>query len=134
MYRFTILGQDMDVILAVFGNIVSWMVRQFVPSLLPQLLPAIAEEDLSHNPSPNQTRCIAIGRPGGSEQLRIITLKPGYATAGYNVIGSTSTFMDIQTRALPKDTVVVQVSSFSVNFADCCIRWGVSITHLVLAA
>ena len=115
----------MDVILAVFGNIVSWMVRQFVPSLLPQLLPAIEEEDTSETTSVNQTKCIAIGRPGGSEQLRIITLKPGYATAGYNI---GTTFVNIsKTSPLPKDTVVVKVASFSVNFADCCIRWGVSL-------
>ncbi|CAJ1954223.1 unnamed protein product [Cylindrotheca closterium] len=119
---FTILGQDMDVILAVFGNIVSWMVRQFVPSLLPRLLPAIDEEDTSDTPSRDQTKCIAIGRPGGSEQLRVITLKPGYATAGYN-IGSPTLFVDVSS-SLPKDTVVVKVAAFSVNFADCCIRWG----------
>ena len=106
----------MDVILAVFGNIVSWMVRQFVPALLPQLLPAIEEEDKSDNPSSDQTKCIAIGRPGGSEQLRIITLKPGYATAGYNI---GSTFVNISKTPLPKDTVVVKVASFSINFADC---------------
>mmetsp|Transcript_29583 Transcript_29583/g.71197 ORF Transcript_29583/g.71197 Transcript_29583/m.71197 type:complete len:477 (-) Transcript_29583:14-1444(-) len=130
---FTIMGQDMDVILAVFGNIVSWMVRQFVPSLLPQLLPAIEEEDKSDNPSPDQTRCIAIARPGGSEQLRIITLKPGYATAGYNIAAGSS-FVNVgnngadnknnKNKLLPKDTVVVKVAAFSVNFADCCIRWG----------
>jgi hypothetical protein len=112
---FTILGQDVAVIVAVFANILSWFVRRFVPSWLPHLLPKINEEDTSEHPSPSQTKCIAIGRPGGSEQLRIVILKPGYATAGYNVGDS---FVDVS-KQLPKDTVVVKVCSFSINFADC---------------
>lgn len=120
----------MDVILAVFGNIVSWMVRQFAPTLLPQLLPAIDEEDLSDNPSPDQTKCIAIGRPGGSEQLRMITLKPGYATAGYNI---GSTFVNILNHnSLPQDTVVVRVASFSINFADCTFALWLELLHQII--
>ena len=81
--KFTILGQDLDVVIAVFSNILSWFVRSFCPWMLPFLLPKIEEEDLSNTRSDaSQTRCIAIGRPGGKEQLRIITLKPGFASAG----------------------------------------------------
>jgi hypothetical protein len=113
--QFTILGQDVEVIIAVFSNILSWFIRKFLPFLLPRLLPKIEEEDTSENPSPTQTRCIAIARPGGSEQLRIIVLKNGYATAGYNV---GNCFIDISGE-IPKDTVVVKIAAFSINFADC---------------
>lgn len=120
--KFTIFGQDIDVIMAVFGNILSWFVRCFCPWLLPSLLPTIEEEDTSESPSPSQTKCIAIGRPGGKEQLRIITLKSGYCTAGYNLGKS---FVDVSDpKTIPKDTMVVRICSFSINFADCAIRWG----------
>ena len=118
-----ILGQDLDVIIAVFANILSWFVSRFFPSFLPHLLPKIDEEDTSENPSPTQTKCIAIGRPGGMEQLRSITLKKGYATCGYN-IDNPSPFIDVVSQDLPPNTVVLRVHSFSVNYADCCIRWG----------
>ena len=83
--KFTFLGQDWDVIMAVFSNILSWFVRVFCPWLLPKLLPTIPEEhyeNLDGCPNASQTKCIAVGRPGGKEQLRIITLKPGFVTAG----------------------------------------------------
>lgn len=119
-----ILGQDVDVIIAVFANIASWFVRTFCPQLLPQLLPKIPEEDLSPSPSPNQTKCVAIGRPGGMEQLRLLTLKPGYATCGYNV-DNPSPFFDVsRNQNLPDNSIVVRVHAFSINYADCCIRWG----------
>jgi NADPH:quinone reductase-like Zn-dependent oxidoreductase len=121
--KVTVLGQDLDLIIAAFSNLLSWFVTRFCPSLLPYLLPKIEEEDTSTNPSsPNQTRCIAIGRPGGKEQLRLITLKPGYATCGYN-IDNPSPFIDVS-KELPPNTVVLRVHSFSINYADCCIRWG----------
>lgn len=120
--KLKILGQDWDVIVAVFSNILSWFVRRFFPHLLPVLLPKIEEEDSSPHALPSQTRCIAIGRPGGQEQLRLITLKPGYATCGYN-IDNPSPFVDVSGK-LPSKTVVLRVHSFSVNYADCCIRWG----------
>lgn len=138
--KFTVLGQDMDVIVAVFANILSWMVQRFAPFLLPRLLPVIQEEEIeASSPSSNQTKCIAIGRPGGKEQLRIITLKRGFATCGYNVAhggdetsndydnnqnsSSSSPFIDISQK-LPPNTVLVRVHAFSINYADCCIRWG----------
>jgi NADPH:quinone reductase-like Zn-dependent oxidoreductase len=120
-----VMGQDLDVIIAVFANILSWLVATFATSLLPHLLPTIDEEDRSERPSPSQTKCIAIGRPGGMEQLRLVTLKPGYVTRGYNV-GTGSPFVDVSCPDgdLPPGTVVLKVVAFSVNYADCCIRWG----------
>jgi NADPH:quinone reductase-like Zn-dependent oxidoreductase len=122
--KFTVLGQDWDVIVAVFANILSWFVRQFFPQFLPHLLPKIDAEDTTASPSSTttQTKCVAVGRPGGQEQLRVITLKPGFATCGYNVDNPTP-FIDIS-GALPSHSVVVRVHSFSINYADCCIRWG----------
>ena len=107
--------------MGVFSNILSWFVRKFFPSLLPHLLPKIEEEDIS-SPAFNQnqqTKCIAIGRPGGKEQLRLITLKPGFVTAGYNVGKS---FVNVS-NGLPPNTAVVRVSAFSVNFADCMLSF-----------
>lgn len=124
---FKLFGQDLDVILAVFANISSWLVATLAPSFLPYLLPTIAEEDkTTSNSSPIQTQCIAIGRPGGIEQLRVITLKPGFVTVGYN-LGYLSPFVDLSDKTdadLPSGTVVVKIQAFSVNYADCCIRWG----------
>jgi synaptic vesicle membrane protein VAT-1 len=120
--KFIIFGQDADVIVSVFSNILSWFVKTFFPIFLTHLLPRIAEEDLTALPSSsNQTKCIAIGRPGGREQLRLITLKPGYATCGYN-IDNPSPFIDVSSK-LPSNTVVLRVHSFSINYADCCIRF-----------
>jgi synaptic vesicle membrane protein VAT-1 len=123
---FKVFGQDLDVIVAVFSNILSWIVATFVPSFLPHLLPTINEEDTASPTTHIQTRCIAIGRPGGVEQLRVITLKPGYVTVGYN-LGFPSPFVDLSNKAddqLPPGTIVVKIHAFSVNYADCCIRWG----------
>jgi hypothetical protein len=161
-----LFGQDLDVLVAVVANVVSWIVVRFCPSFLPYLLPKIdvAIDDDNRNEgrssssipvgqksrdSISNTQCIAIGRPGGNEQLRIVTLKEGYATRGYNVVlpsehkrrqhqtnsssspaddsrlVASSPFVDITDESnLPSGTVVVKIHSFSVNYADCCIRWG----------
>jgi synaptic vesicle membrane protein VAT-1 len=123
---FKLFGQNLDVIVAVFANILSWLVATFASSFLPYLLPTISEEDIASETSPLQTQCIAIGRPGGVEQLRVITLKPGYVTVGYN-LGFPSPFVDLSNKTddqLPSGAVVVKIHAFSVNYADCCIRWG----------
>jgi len=122
--KFTLLGQDWDVIMAVFANILSWLVRTFVPQYLPYLLKPIEQEDLSSHPSPTQTKCIAIGRPGGQEQLRIITLRPGYVTCGYNIDNPSPFYKVENEESLPKNTVVLKIHAFSINYADCAIRWG----------
>jgi len=79
------------------------------------------------------------------EQLRIIRLKEGYATCGYNAKipgGNNSPFVDLSsfdpTTTVLGDAkaateagessvsffVVLRIRAFSVNYADCCIRWG----------
>ena len=138
-----VLGQDWDAICAVIANLVSWFVHRCCPSLLPRLLPTIAVQDTSQSAldilqqqqqkmsKTTPTVCVAIGRPGGKEQLRLLTLRPGYVTAGYN-LGFDSPFVDT-TKTLPPNTVVIRNHAFSINYADCAIRWGpVSYTHLTL--
>ena len=119
-----LFGQKPFVLLGVWGNVVSWIVKRFFPSLLPRLLPPCPAQDKGPTMSKSQTRCISVGRPGGMEQLRVITLKPGIMTCGYNVQGQDVPFTKpIHGDAdLPPDCVVLRNEAFSVNYADCCIR------------
>lgn len=126
--KWSILGVEWDVFVAMWMNVLSWLVSTFCPSLLPRLLPTSDEEDVvSATVSSNQTKCISIGRPGGVEQLRIVTLKQGICTLGYNLkhhhpppfSRAIQSISDI-----PEDCVVISNKAFSVNYADCCIRWG----------
>ena len=128
----TILGQDPEVLLALWANVLSWFVSTFAPSLLPRLLPAAcAEEDDSASTSStatNRTRCISIGRPGGSEQLRLVTLRPSVVTVGYNLSDRFCkppyTPPISSDDIIPEDCVILENEAFSVNYADVCIRWG----------
>ena len=128
----TILGQDPEVLLALWANVLSWFVSTFAPSLLPRLLPtACAEEDDSASTSStatNRTRCISIGRPGGSEQLRLVTLRPSVVTVGYNLSDRFCkppyTPPISSDDIIPEDCVILENEAFSVNYADVCIRWG----------
>ena len=107
-----------------------------MPSKIPRLLPDIPEEDKIENSdidrkeNEKQTKCIAVGRPGGMEQLRIINLKEGYVTCGYNLPGYDSPFVDasdidkIRVASTDGGLVVLRIHAFSINYADCCIRWG----------
>jgi len=124
-----IFGQKPTVLMAIWQNLLSWFVRSFAPSLLPRLLPKCIEEDSddvdddSDKKSRRQrTRCISIGRPGGVEQLRQITLRPDIVTCGYNVCGG-EPFANISNNGVPSDCVVLRNEAFSVNYADCCIRY-----------
>jgi NADPH:quinone reductase-like Zn-dependent oxidoreductase len=127
-----ILGQDPAILAALWANVLSWLVRTLCPTLLSRLLPVIEQEDVpsatgaSNAASDKRTRCIVIGRPGGVEQLRLITLKPGIATCGYNVEGQDLPFTKtlVQDSDIPPDCVVLANEAFSVNYADCAIRWG----------
>ena len=79
---------DTTVLVAALSNIISWVVTTFLPSsCLQYLLPKSPEEDtcVDGQTNTNQTQCISIGRPGGMEQLRLITLREGICTIGYNV-------------------------------------------------
>lgn len=93
---------------------------------MPKLLPTIEQEDKREATSETQTKCIAIGRPGGSEQLRIVTLKPGVLTCGYNLKDYPPPFtkpLNVDAD-IPSDCLILKNEAFSVNYADCCIRWG----------
>ena len=126
--KWKILGQDVDVLIAVAANLLSWFVSTFTPSLMPYLLPSCPQEAIHDTTAttttvnPNATKCVSIGRPGGLEQLRLISLCPHLCTKGYNVGGNGSPFLHWDD--MPDDCVVLSVRAFSVNYADCCIRWG----------
>lgn len=129
--KWTILGQDPDVLLALWANVLSWFVSTFAPSLLPRLLPVCHQEDTNVNKnegsSNNQTQCVSIGRPGGLEQLRLISLKPNIVTMGYNLSHHNQppfTKALVNDNDMPQDCVVLRNEAFSVNYADCTIRWG----------
>jgi NADPH:quinone reductase-like Zn-dependent oxidoreductase len=124
-----IFGQDTAILVALLANVLSWIVRTFAPTLLPRLLPKFEQEDketLSPSALDTRTRCIVIGRPGGVEQLRLVTLKPSIATCGYNVEGQDLPFTKaiLQDNDVPPDCVVIKNEAFSVNYADVVIRWG----------
>lgn len=128
--KLLIFGQDPDILLAALANIISWFVSTFVPTLLPYLLPKSPEEEpvdkRVHQCSEltDRTKCISIGRPGGMEQLRFVTLREGICTIGYNVRHLSPPPYANTNIALPSDCVVIQNEAFSVNYADCTIRWG----------
>jgi NADPH:quinone reductase-like Zn-dependent oxidoreductase len=137
--KFTILGQDPDVLKAMMANIVSWVVKMLFPRLLPKLLPSVEQEEHEEDDTTTSvqqsttkselTRCISIGRPGGMEQLRLIRLKEGIMTVGYNLrhVCDPPFTMAIAPRSgqhIPAHCVVLQNEYFSVNYADCTIRWG----------
>ena len=133
---------------AIAANILSWLVRTFAPSQLPRLLPQFHQEDraataadttttttTTRNDSNRKskgtggTRCVVIGRPGGLEQLRLVTLKPNIVTCGYNVKDQDIPFtkpllLSEDNNLFPDDCVLLRNEAFSVNYADVCIRWG----------
>ena len=115
-----------EILTALAANVLSWFVSQFFPSFMPKLLPKIEQEDTRETASEFQTKCVAIGRPGGSEQLRLVTLKPGVVTCGYNLKDYPPPFTKPLTddADIPSDCVILKNEVFSVNYADCCIRWG----------
>ena len=125
--KWTIFGVDVGILKVVCANVLSWLVSTFAPSLLPELLPTCDQEDTHPKESSDATRCISIGRPGGLEQLRLVTLKEGIATIGYNLKQHNQPpFSKVlqSNKDIPHDCVVIKNEAFSVNYADCCIRWG----------
>jgi NADPH:quinone reductase-like Zn-dependent oxidoreductase len=134
--KFTILGQDPDILVAMMSNIISWCVRKFFPRLLPKLLPPSSNEEVENDGNDSgaknqvnnsRTKCISIGRPGGMEQLRSVCLKDGIMTLGYNMkeLSPAPYSKKIETdNDVPSDCVVLSNECFSVNYADCTIRWG----------
>lgn len=151
--KLKILGFDVSLLNAVCSNLISWVVHSFLPTYVSFLIPSIEQEDtdfksvsfeMKKSSSTTQhsnnfsgmntnerTKCVVIGRPGGVEQLRCITLKPGIATCGYNMTTSqpnmpfTNNYFEmIQNDAFPSDCLLIRNHAFSINYADCCIRWG----------
>ena len=126
--RTVILGQDPDLLLALWANILSWFFATFAPnyvSVLLPLCPAEETEELRPLQRAERTKCISIGRPGGLEQLRLVTLKEGMVTLGYNLKHvAYPPFATISAWNVPSDCVVLRNQMFSVNYADCTIRWG----------
>ena len=129
----TILGQDPDVLLAMLANLLSWIVSTTFPSYVSSLLPKCDEEEtqdeelLNSREKEERARCVAIGRPGGLEQLRVIRLKKGIVTVGYNVTHfckAPFTPPITESSSIPHDCVIIKNNTFSVNYADCAIRWG----------
>lgn len=124
--------EEKSILIAAFANIISWLVATFAPNLLPYLLPTSPEEEsldnmslsTTHTSSQQQTKCISIGRPGGMEQLRLVKLRPGICTIGYNVRHVSPPPYTPPNFILPYDCVVIKNEAFSVNYADCTIRWG----------
>ena len=124
--KVTIFGQDPEILKAALSNVLSWIVSTFFPRLLPKLLPSCAQED-THCNDESRTKCVSIGRPGGMEQLRVITLKSSIMTVGYNLrhfCAPPFTTEISKDADIPSDCVVLKNECFSVNYADCTIRWG----------
>jgi len=124
--KLTIFGQDPEIIKAALSNVLSWIVTTFFPRLLPKLLSPCAQEDVLCSDE-TRTKCVSIGRPGGMEQLRVITLKPDIMTVGYNLkhfCEPPFTTQISNNSEIPSDCVVIKNEYFSVNYADCTIRWG----------
>lgn len=122
--KWIFLGQDPEILIAALANILSWLVSTFAPSLLPFLLPKSPEEEPLDEGKSSQTKCISIGRPGGMEQLRLIGLREGICTLGYNVRHVSPPPYTPANITLPSDCVIIKNEAFSVNYADCTIRWG----------
>jgi NADPH:quinone reductase-like Zn-dependent oxidoreductase len=125
----TILGQDIEILIALWSNLLSWFFATFAPNYAYILLPSCSAEDRSGSASKDRTKCIAIGRPGGLEQLRLITLKENTVTVGYNLRNvSLPPFAVVpysnDNAAVPSGCLIVRNQYFSVNYADCTIRWG----------
>jgi len=113
-----LLGQDLNVLhnqlTALIQNILAWS-ASFVAHQKKAILP------------PSTDRCVSIPGPGGLDKLQVVPLD-GRITVGYNVPGyAPGPFVSREqqdAKAFGPDLVVVNVTHFSVNYADVCIRWG----------
>jgi NADPH:quinone reductase-like Zn-dependent oxidoreductase len=56
--------------------------------------------------------CISIPAAGGYDKLQLLRLEEGASTKGANL-------------TIPEEELVVVETAFAgVNYADCCVRWG----------
>jgi hypothetical protein len=59
--------------------------------------------------------CISIPAAGGYDKLQLVSLEEGASTRGTNVA----------MEKIPEEELVVVETAFAgVNYADCCVRWG----------
>ena len=110
-------------IVAIFWNLYDWF--------LSVVLGLNAANDIQQD---WKDVCVVIERPGSAAQLQFREIPPGYATLGYNLLTPTmdggrigNVFVDVSAdswKNLPQDTVLLKNRCFSINYADCCIRWG----------
>jgi len=124
-----IFGQDVEILKSMLANILSYIVSKYVPSHLSKLLPQCPVEEVDDDVisrDTSRTKCISIGRPGGLEQLRVVVLKKGIMTCGYNIkhFCPPPFTPDMDCTKIPSNCVVLKNKAFSVNYADCTIRWG----------
>lgn len=125
-------GQSLAVIVhqveAIRSNVASW--------LLTSVGLRRARASLAALPGAPRDACILVLSPGGLERLAFEGLGDGVATVGYNVDDAIAPRLP-RSRSLtalrrrgdgafdpPPGHVVVDVSHFSVNYADVTIRWG----------
>jgi len=133
----TIFGQDIEILIAVWANILSWLVSTFAPSLTEKLITKHEAEEADPDDSSESKiaendddtihcKCVSIGRPGGLEQLRVVTLKADRVTVGYNIkeFCLPPFTPSLKKEKIPDDCVLIKNKCFSVNYADCTIRWG----------
>jgi len=133
------MEKELDLLIALVSNILSWLVARYFPSFVHLLLPKNCSKDedllVGYCPTSSEiqsyekrTKCISIGRPGGMEQLRLVYLKPNVVTIGYNIrsFSLPPYTHPITTGAsdIPHDCIILHNQYFSVNYADCVIRWG----------
>jgi NADPH:quinone reductase-like Zn-dependent oxidoreductase len=124
-----IFGQDVEILKSMLANILSYIVSKYFPSHLSKLLPICPVEELDDeiiSTDESRTKCISIGRPGGLEQLRVVVLKKGIMTCGYNIkhFCPPPFTPNMDRTNIPSDCVILKNKAFSVNYADCTIRWG----------
>eukprot|EP00756_Hemistasia_phaeocysticola_P018450 Hpha_TRINITY_DN15594_c2_g6::TRINITY_DN15594_c2_g6_i1::g.107781::m.107781 len=117
-------------VLALLFNIFDWfLLKVFGPPKEPKL----GEQQGSADGE--QLFYVQIDRPGSIHQLKVKPLPPNAVTVGYNVPGFSrpnkplvenfdiSNLSKVQ-EDMASDCVVLRIHFFSVNYADCCIRWG----------
>lgn len=128
-HNIKIFGQDVEILKSMLANILSYIVSKYFPSHLSKLLPVCPAEEMDDeilSTDVSLTKCISIGRPGGLEQLRVVVLKEGIMTCGYNIqhFCPPPFTPNMNDTKIPPDCVVLKNKAFSVNYADCTIRWG----------
>lgn len=134
--KMKLFGQDPAILIAMKENIVSWVFSllkcmfAFRVSAVSNILPGEPifrpEVKVEDETTMELTKCVSIARPGGMDELRVLTLQEGVCTIGYNLPNlCPSPYTPFMTEDnLPADCVILKNEHFSVNYADVTIRWG----------